>query len=86
MSMLAASSPVSVPGLIPGPRIRKGRWVGRLVGEELAADQPVLAEEEAVVGGEDHVGVAQAARSGRACRCIVFTPSSIERSASSCFS
>ena len=32
---------------------------GRLVGEELAADQPVLAEEEAVVRGEDDVGVAQ---------------------------
>ena len=32
---------------------------GRLVGEELAADQAVLAEEEAVVGGEEDVGVAQ---------------------------
>ena len=38
------------------------RQVGRgLVGEELAADQAVLAEEEAVVGGEDDVGVAQPA-------------------------
>ena len=27
MSMFAASSPVAVPGLIPGPRIRNGRWV-----------------------------------------------------------
>ena len=27
MSMFAASSPVELPGLIPGPRIRKGRWV-----------------------------------------------------------
>ena len=33
-----------------------------LVGEELAAGQPVLAEEEAVVGGEDDVGVAAAGR------------------------
>jgi len=32
----------------------------RLVSEELAADQAVLAEEEAVVGGEEDVGVAQA--------------------------
>ena len=27
MSMLAASSPVELPGLIPGPRISSGRWV-----------------------------------------------------------
>jgi hypothetical protein len=27
MSMFAVSSPVEVPALIPGPRIRKGRWV-----------------------------------------------------------
>jgi len=33
---------------------------GGLIGEELAADQAVLAVEEAVVGGEDDVGVAEA--------------------------
>ena len=27
MSICELSSPVEVPGLIPGPRIRKGRWV-----------------------------------------------------------
>ena len=42
------------------PADQEGQVGGRLVGEELAADQAVLAEEEAVVGGEDDVGVAQA--------------------------
>ena len=41
---------------------------GGLVGEELAAGQPVLAVEEAVVGGEDDVGVAQPVHRRRACR------------------
>ena len=41
------------------PADQEGQVGGGLVGEELAADQPVLAEEEAVVGGEDDVGVAQ---------------------------
>ena len=47
-----------------GPNVRpadqEGEVGGWLVSEELAADQPVLAVEEAVVGGEDDVGVAQA--------------------------
>ena len=51
-------------GFGAGPDVRpadqEGQVGGGLVGEELAADQPVLAVEEAVVGGEDDVGVAQA--------------------------
>ena len=41
---------------------QEGQVGGGLIGEELAADQAVLAEEEAVVGGEDDVGVAQPAQ------------------------
>ncbi len=55
-------------GLDPGPADQEGQMGGRLVGEELAADQPVLAEEEAVVGGEEDVGVLQPVRLRRACR------------------
>ena len=62
MSMLAASSPIRLPGSDARPADQEGQVGGRLVGEELAADQAVLAEEEAVVGGEDDVGVAQPAQ------------------------
>ena len=48
-------------GFDPRPADQERQVGGRLVGEELAADQPVLAEEEAVVRGEDDVGVAEAA-------------------------
>ena len=43
-----------------GATHQEGQVRGRLVGEELAAGEAVLAEEEAVVGGEDDPGVAQA--------------------------
>ena len=42
-----------------GAADQEGQVRGRLVGEELATGEAVLAEEEAVVGGEDDVGVAQ---------------------------
>ena len=61
MSMLRGQLAGLRAGLDPRPADQEGHVGGRLVGEELAAEQAVLAEEEAVVGGEDDVGVAQPA-------------------------
>ena len=49
------------PAGMPGPRISSGHLDRRVIGGELALVQAVLALHEAVVRGEDQIGVAELA-------------------------
>ena len=83
--MLAASSFGSAAGPDTRATNQEGQ-VGRgLVGEELAAEDPVLTVEEAVVGGEDDVGVVQEVQRTELVDDLL-TPSSTPRSEASALS